>query len=84
LGGSHPLRQLRRATSPRSPVTKLTERERRLLALLSAGATNKEIAAKLHLSPDSFKKNASALYRKLGARNRTDAAQRAMEWLRTP
>ncbi|MGD0196844.1 MAG: response regulator transcription factor [Solirubrobacteraceae bacterium] len=53
----------------------LTERERELLALMSTGATNKEIAKRLHLGPDSVKKSASALYRKLGVRNRTEAVR---------
>jgi two-component system response regulator DesR len=55
----------------------LTDRERRLLELISTGATNQEIAAELRLSAAAVKKNASALYRKLGVRNRTEAAQRA-------
>jgi two-component system response regulator DesR len=59
----------------------LTDRERQLLALISTGATNREIASRMHLGPDSVKKNASTLYRKLGVRNRTEAAQRAAEWL---
>lgn len=59
----------------------LSEREREILALLSTGATNREIAARLHLGPDSVKKAATALYRKLGVRNRTEAAQRAGTFL---
>jgi DNA-binding NarL/FixJ family response regulator len=55
----------------------LSEREREILVLLCTGATNREIAARLHLGPDSVKKSATALYRKLGVRNRTEAAQRA-------
>jgi DNA-binding NarL/FixJ family response regulator len=63
------------------PHPQLGERDRRLLALISTGRTNREIAAELALSPDAVKKNASALYRKLGVRNRTEAAQRAPELL---
>jgi DNA-binding NarL/FixJ family response regulator len=59
----------------------LTDRERQLLSLISTGATNKEIASSVHLGPDSVKKHASALYRKLGVRNRTEAAQRAADLL---
>ena len=59
----------------------LNDREREILALLSTGATNREIAARLHLGPDSVKKAATALYRKLGVRNRTEAAQRAATFL---
>jgi DNA-binding NarL/FixJ family response regulator len=55
----------------------LTDREREILFLLATGKTNREIAERLHLGPDSVKKSATALYRKLGVRNRTEAAQRA-------
>lgn len=54
----------------------LTEREAQVLRLLARGATNREIAAELHLGPDAIKKHASAVYRKLGVRNRTEAARR--------
>jgi DNA-binding NarL/FixJ family response regulator len=57
----------------------LTDREHELLALISTGATNREIAVLLHLGPDSVKKCAAGLYRKLGVRNRTEAARRAAE-----
>ncbi|UUY05374.1 LuxR C-terminal-related transcriptional regulator [Svornostia abyssi] len=52
-----------------------------MLQLLATGATNREIAAQLHVGPDSVKKHASSLYRKLGVRNRTEATQRAPEVL---
>jgi two-component system response regulator DesR len=55
----------------------LSDREREILVLLGTGATNREIAARLHVGPDSVKKSATVLYRKLGVRNRTEAAQRA-------
>jgi DNA-binding NarL/FixJ family response regulator len=55
----------------------LSDREREILFLLGTGKTNREIAERLHLGPDSVKKSATALYRKLGVRNRTEAAQRA-------
>jgi DNA-binding NarL/FixJ family response regulator len=58
-------------------IADLTDRERELLLLISQGATNREIADRLHLGPDSIKKSASALYRKLGVRNRAEAAQKA-------
>jgi DNA-binding NarL/FixJ family response regulator len=58
-------------------IADLTDRERELLLLISQGATNREIADHLHLGPDSIKKSASALYRKLGVRNRAEAAQKA-------
>jgi DNA-binding NarL/FixJ family response regulator len=63
--------------SPLGPGPALTEREQDVLKLVAAGATNREIAVSLHLSPHTVKEYASALYRKLEARNRTDAVQRA-------
>jgi DNA-binding NarL/FixJ family response regulator len=64
---------------PRSeqPSAPLTEREREVLGLIASGATNREIAEQLYLSPHTVKEHTSALYRKLGARNRAEAVQRA-------
>jgi two-component system response regulator DesR len=59
------------------PEPLLTEREREVLDLIAAGSTNREIAEQLFLSPDTVKEHASALYRKLHARNRAEAVQRA-------
>lgn len=55
----------------------LTDREREILFLIGTGRTNREIGERLHLGPDSIKKSATRLYRKLGVRNRTEAARRA-------
>jgi DNA-binding NarL/FixJ family response regulator len=63
------------------PALELTERDRTLLALIGAGLSNPEIAERLHLGPDAVKKHASRLYRKLGVRNRTEAALRAVDLL---
>lgn len=59
----------------------LTARQREVLELMSTGATNREIAAVMHVGPETVKKHAEAVYRKLGVRNRTEAAQRAAELL---
>ena len=48
-----------------------------MLDLIARGSTNREIAAALHLSPHTIHEHTSTLYRKLGARNRADAVQRA-------
>jgi DNA-binding NarL/FixJ family response regulator len=56
---------------------RLSEREREVLGLVGTGATNREIAAALHLSPHTIKEHTSALYRKLEVRNRAEAVQRA-------
>jgi DNA-binding NarL/FixJ family response regulator len=55
----------------------LTERERAVLELMASGATNPEIGEALHLSRHTVKEHSSAVYRKLGVRNRTEAVQRA-------
>jgi two-component system response regulator DesR len=60
-----------------SEAPMLTDREHEILGLIAEGATNREIAAALFLSPHTIKEHTSALYRKLGARNRADAVQRA-------
>jgi DNA-binding NarL/FixJ family response regulator len=73
--GGEPL-DLEAAAAP-AEGPELTDREREILFLLGTGKTNREIAERLHLGPDSVKKSATALYRKLGVRNRTEAAQRA-------
>jgi len=59
------------------PAAILTERERDVLDLIAAGSTNREIAEQLYLSPHTVKEHTSALYKKLGARNRAEAVQRA-------
>jgi two-component system response regulator DesR len=55
----------------------LSEREQEVLSLIAAGSTNKEIAAHLHLSPHTVKEHTSAIYRKLGVRNRAEATRQA-------
>jgi DNA-binding NarL/FixJ family response regulator len=59
------------------PKALLSPREREVLELIGEGATNREIAERLFLSPHTIKDHTTALYRKLGVRNRTEAAKRA-------
>jgi two-component system response regulator DesR len=63
-----------RAEQPSAP---LSDREREVLSLIASGATNREIAERLFLSPHTVKEHTSSLYRKLKARNRAEAVQRA-------
>ena len=55
----------------------LTDREREVLELMGSGATNREIAGALHLSPHTVKEHTSTMCRKLEVHNRTEAVQRA-------
>jgi two-component system response regulator DesR len=59
------------------PTGLLSDREREVLDLVATGATNREIAERLFLSPHTVKEHTSALYRKLEVRNRAEAVQRA-------
>lgn len=57
----------------------LTHREREVLALIALGMTNGEIGRELFVSTDTVKTHVRRLYRKLGVRNRTEAAILARE-----
>jgi two-component system response regulator DesR len=55
----------------------LSKREREVVRLIASGATNREIAERLYLSPHTVKEYTSSVYRKLGVRNRAEAVKRA-------
>ena len=57
----------------------LSAREREVLDLIATGATNREIATRLFLSPHTVKEHTSAVYRKLAVRNRAEAVRQAQE-----
>jgi len=57
----------------------ISDRELEVLALLAAGRSNKEIAKRLDLSPNTVKTHVARLYDKLEARRRTEAVLRARE-----
>ena len=61
--------------APQGPP--LSDREREVLEAIASGATNREIAGELYLSPHTVKEHTSSLYRKLGVRNRAEAVQKA-------
>lgn len=57
----------------------LSARETEVLGLLEAGLSNKEIAAKLGVSPNTVKTHVARLLEKLQARRRTEAILKARE-----
>jgi DNA-binding NarL/FixJ family response regulator len=57
----------------------LTPREIEVLAALGEGLTNKQIARQLDISLHTVKFHVESLFRKLGARTRTEAVARAAE-----
>jgi DNA-binding NarL/FixJ family response regulator len=65
------------APDAQQPSGLLSNREREVLDLIAAGATNREIADQLFLSPHTVKDHTSALYKKVNARNRAEAILRA-------
>ncbi|MER6253982.1 response regulator transcription factor [Streptomyces sp. NPDC001584] len=61
----------------------LTDREREVLREAESGATNAELAARLHLSQGTVRNYLSTAIQKLAARNRAEAVRAAREkgWL---
>jgi DNA-binding CsgD family transcriptional regulator len=57
----------------------ISPRELVVLKELAAGRSNKQIARRLEVSPNTVKTHLARLYEKLGAERRTDAVNRARE-----
>lgn len=66
------------------PLDALTEQEQTLLALLGESLTNRQIAARMHLSEKTVKNYVSRLLAKLGMERRTQAAVYAAKLDRQP
>jgi len=78
-------RALRRASTKTSPASRdaaaapeLTARELDVLAALAEGASNKEIARRLGISPHTAKFHVASILEKLDATGRTDAVTHAV------
>ncbi len=57
----------------------ISPREIMVLEEIAAGHSNKQIAARLHVSPNTVKTHVARLFDKLGARRRTQALRKARE-----
>ncbi len=68
------LRAKEAASSHRSPMESLTERELEVVRLVAQGKTNAEIGADLFISPGTTKTHIANVQRKLAVRNRVGIA----------
>jgi DNA-binding CsgD family transcriptional regulator len=57
----------------------MSPRELEVLREIAAGHSNKEIARRLNVSPNTVKTHVARLFEKLGAKRRTDAINKARE-----
>jgi DNA-binding NarL/FixJ family response regulator len=57
----------------------ISPRELTVLQEIAAGRSNKEIAQRLNVSPNTVKTHVAQLFEKLGAKRRTDAIAKARE-----
>ena len=66
------------ANLPPVPGLDLTERERKVLALMIEGLNNTQIARRLTVSPSTIKSHVSHILPKLGVTSRTEAVTLAL------
>ncbi|GGQ35033.1 helix-turn-helix transcriptional regulator [Streptosporangium pseudovulgare] len=74
LGAAPLAREIALLGRPRPAQGGLTERERDVLRLIAEGLSNRQIAARLHISPSTAGVHVSHILSKLGATTRTEAA----------
>ena len=65
--------------SPQARRAGLTRREWHVLSVLITGASNRQISARLHISPRTVTNHLASIFVKLGTRTRTEAVARAVE-----
>jgi PAS domain S-box-containing protein len=59
--------------SKKDPMGRLTRREAEVLGLMASGATNRMLAARLHVSPATIRNHTHNIFEKLGVPNRLAA-----------
>lgn len=70
---------IRARTASKHPDDELTERELEVLRLMTAGLTNPQIAAQLHLTVSTVKFHVGLIFRKLQVSTRTEAVTKAIQ-----
>jgi NarL family two-component system response regulator LiaR len=68
------VREVRQAAAARQPLDQLSPRELEVLAALSRGRSNRQIARALQISEETVKAHVSSILAKLGLADRTQAA----------
>ena len=71
---SRVMRRMRDQATADDPLAGLTDQERRILALIGEGLTNRQIGDRLFLAEKTVKNYVSALFAKLGMQRRAQAA----------
>jgi ATP/maltotriose-dependent transcriptional regulator MalT len=79
LGATLDARLVRDLNSPRPLPGGLTEREAQVLRLVTAGRTNREVAAELYLSEKTVARHLSNIFTKIGVSSRAAATAYAFE-----
>jgi two-component system, NarL family, response regulator DevR len=78
------LERVRKGPSVAPELAELTEQERKLLALIAEGLTNRQIGEKMFLAEKTVKNYVSSILSKLGLERRTQAAVLASRLLDRP
>jgi DNA-binding NarL/FixJ family response regulator len=76
------LERVRKGPEQNEELAKLTEQERKILALIAEGLTNRQIGERLFLAEKTVKNYVSSILAKLGLERRTQAAVLAAKLLR--
>ena len=71
-----------RSTRPTRARADLTDREKKILRLLCDGLTNHQISVRMDLSQEVVKSALKRIFRKIDAKNRTQAAVLAAQRIR--
>ena len=77
-GGEYVSPEIRQQLAVNPPIPDLTPRQEEILASMIRGLTDRDIARQLGIRQDGVNKHVSAILRKIGAANRTEAVAIAL------